>query len=429
MGPARLTDHEALALAFTPGAVLLFVLAAIDEISTISAISVAAAAAAGGWWFTKRVHPLPPKHAVPAVPPLKGLPEDIVEVFPEPVMLIGNTREIVGLNRAARDLLGIGRPGRDLAFSLRHPAVLAAVDTVFLGVPALSEEITLPVPVHRTFTLNVTRLPHHDDPTRPAVLLMLHDETRAKRAEQSRADFVANASHELRSPLAALLGMIETLRGPAKSDVEAQDRFLAIMCAEAQRMARLIDDLLSLSRVEINEHVPPRGKVDVADILEGIEATLGIRAEKRGMTIQIDCPPDISTVVGDGDQLVQVFHNLVDNALKYGRENTPVMVTVRGVKAIPGAGVPGVSIEVRDQGPGIPEVHLPRLTERFYRVDAGRSRKLGGTGLGLAIVKHIVNRHRGQLKVESKEGVGSTINVLLPSVEPPEKNNTNGRRY
>lgn len=419
MGPARVSDRQAYAAALAPGLLVLVGGAIVGALDVPWAVVVVALLVAGAWWSLKRLpSPAAPGDAIAATP-APGLPQDIIEAFPEPIALIDGARKIVGLNRAARNLVGMARPGRDLALSLRHPAILSAVDRAFSGVAFVNEEIVLPVPVPRTFTLHASRLPSTSestpDPARPAVLLMLRDETRAKRAEQSRADFVANASHELRSPLAALLGIIETLRGPAKGDPEAQARFLDIMRVEAQRMARLIEDLLSLSRVEINEHVPPRGRVKICEILDAVEATLAVRAHDHGMRIGIDCPEDLPPVIGDADQLTQVFHNLVDNAVKYGGDNTSIQVSVRAVDTLPSAAGGGLEIRVEDHGPGIPDVHLPRVTERFYRVDAGRSRKLGGTGLGLAIAKHIVSRHRGHMRIESAEGRGTTVVVLLPT--------------
>jgi two-component system phosphate regulon sensor histidine kinase PhoR len=186
------------------------------------------------------------------------------------------------------------------------------------------------------------------------------------------------------------------------------------MHSEAQRMARIVDDLMSLSRVEINEHVPPRDAVDLADVVAGVADALAVRAERKNMQIVVDSLEALPRVSGDADQLTQVFHNLVDNAVKYGREGTPIRITAQTVDRLPGVDVKGVSVAVADQGKGISSIHLPRLTERFYRVDEGRSRGLGGTGLGLAIAKHIVNRHRGRLMIESQEGVGSTVTVLLP---------------
>ena len=354
---------------------------------------------------------------IEASQPRTQIPHDILERLPDPVILLNRSRVIVGVNHAARELLGIAGPGRDLALSLRHPAVFAGVEAVFSGTPEFTEDIALPVPIAREFTMNVSRLANAGDDAGPAAILVLHDQTRAKRAEQSRADFVANASHELRSPLSALIGFIETLRGPARSDAEARERFLEIMRGEALRMARLIDDLLSLSHVEINEHVPPRARIGLAGVLKGTASALAMRAAEKSMDIVVDCPDDLPTVIGDGDQLSQVFHNLLDNAVKYGRRETPIHVTARAVDALPGTSIPGVAIAIADQGEGIAEDHLPRITERFYRVDEGRSRKLGGTGLGLAIVKHIVSRHRGQLKITSRQGEGSTFTVYLPAQE------------
>jgi len=371
-----------------------------------------------GWiagYGTPKRHVAAPAEEKPVV----LLPQEFLERLPDPVVLLNRSREIVAVNAPARELLGIGVLGGDLALSLRHPDVLAAVEALGLGLSSVTEEITLPGPVPRTFTLHAGDLPASADPDGPRVVLVLRDETRAKRAEQSRADFVANASHELRSPLSALIGFIETLRGPASDDALARDRFLGVMQAEAQRMARLVEDLMSLSRVEINEHVPPRHRVHLADVLAAVAETLAVRAEKRDMSIVVDCPDDLPPVLGENDQLTQVFHNLVANAVKYARAGTPIRVTAGLIDRMPGTQSRGVSVAVVDEGEGIDPIHLPRLTERFYRADEGRSRRLGGTGLGLAIVKHIVNRHRGRLSVESQVGTGSTFTVILPAADRP----------
>jgi len=225
-----------------------------------------------------------------------------------------------------------------------------------------------------------------------------------------RADFVANVSHELRTPLSSLLGFVETLRGPARDDAEARDNFLGIMHEQAERMTRLIEDLLSLSRIEMDEHSRPDTPVDMHRVLAKVEDMLTMKARDRHMAIRITAPDAPAAVPGDEDQLTQVFQNLIDNAIKYGGENTPVEIVVDQPDATQ------VSITVIDHGAGIPREHLPRLTERFYRVDAARSRQLGGTGLGLAIVKHIIARHRGQLDITSAEGEGSSFTVTLPAV-------------
>lgn len=344
---------------------------------------------------------------------------ELVECLPDPVILLNDSREVVACNAAARESLGVGPVGRDLALSLRHPVVLAAAESVAQGAPSFADEVTLPSPIPRTFSLYAATVSTGEASQPKRIILVFRDETQVKRAEQSRADFVANASHELRSPLSAIIGFIETLLGPASDDEEARIRFLNLMHGEAQRMARLIDDLMSLSRVEINEHIPPRITVDVAGLVRGVTSTLAVRAEKKEMTLDVTCESPLPAVIGDLDQLTQVFHNLIDNAVKYGRPGTPIRVQLCPVDRFPGTSAAGVSISVADEGDGIPAIHLPRLTERFYRADEGRSRRLGGTGLGLAIVKHIVKRHRGRLTIESELGHGSTFTVFLPATSPP----------
>jgi two-component system, OmpR family, phosphate regulon sensor histidine kinase PhoR len=234
--------------------------------------------------------------------------------------------------------------------------------------------------------------------------------TESKRSDQLRADFVANAGHELKTPLATLIGFIETLLGPARDDPAAHERFLGIMNEQARRMARLVDDLLSLSRIELNEHVAPTERVPLEPVIEEVARGLELPAAERGIRVISELPEDLPEVLGDEDELAQVFQNLLINAIKYGRPQTEVKVTgiVGGERA-----APQVAIAVSDRGEGIAAEHLPRLTERFYRVDNARSRELGGTGLGLAIVKHIVNRHRGRLEIASTLGEGSTFTVWL----------------
>jgi two-component system phosphate regulon sensor histidine kinase PhoR len=237
-----------------------------------------------------------------------------------------------------------------------------------------------------------------------------------------RADFVANASHELRTPLASLIGFIDTLRGPAAEDKPAQQRFLGIMAEQAARMNRLIDDLLSLSRIELTEHQPPSERVDLADLLPRLAAGFEPRLAERSITLDLQIADHLPDVIGDADQLEQVAQNLFDNAVKYGRDGGRVSVSAQAASAPARSTAaaprwptrPGIVLSVTDEGQGIPREHLARLTERFYRVDKGRSRNVGGTGLGLAIVKHIVNRHRGQLLIESEVGKGTTVTVWLP---------------
>jgi two-component system phosphate regulon sensor histidine kinase PhoR len=232
-----------------------------------------------------------------------------------------------------------------------------------------------------------------------------------------RADFVANVSHELRTPLSTLLGFTETLRGAARDDAAARERFLGIMHDQASRMSRLVRDLLSLSRIEETEHTPPTGEVRIGAIVASVVDGLMLQARGKSIDVVVDVPPDLPAVVGEADQLTQVFQNLIDNAIKYGRPGSKVRVTAQRATADGGAAAL-VVVAVADEGEGIPREHLSRLTERFYRVDAGRSRQLGGTGLGLAIVKHIVNRHRGALAVDSELGRGTVFTVHLPAATP-----------
>jgi len=249
-------------------------------------------------------------------------------------------------------------------------------------------------------------------------VLTLHDLTALKRSERMRADFVANASHELRTPLATLIGFIETLRGPAREDDAARERFLSIMGEQAGRMTRLVDDLLSLSRIELNEHLPPKDSVDVGRVLHAVADSLEQRAARRNVRIEVKIAEPLAPVTGDAEELTQVFQNLIDNAIKYGRSGSAVEVEAQAAQKRVG-GVAAVQVAVRDHGEGILKEHLPRLTERFYRVDPARSRELGGTGLGLAIVKHIVSHHRGILEIHSDLGEGSVFTVYLPRVAEP----------
>jgi two-component system phosphate regulon sensor histidine kinase PhoR len=242
--------------------------------------------------------------------------------------------------------------------------------------------------------------------------MTFNDLTPLRRVEEMRADFIANASHELRTPLAALLGFIETLQGPARNDTAAREKFLAIMQQQASRMARLIDDLLSLSRIELNAHLPPSTPVDLASLVRQVTDGLQTLARDRQVEIRLMLPPEPLTVLGDRDELIRGLENLVENALKYGAAGKRVDITLSRAQTRTGA--PEARIAVRDFGPGIAPEHLPRLTERFYRVDVADSRSQGGTGLGLALVKHILNRHGGRVSVESTLGQGATFTMHLP---------------
>ena len=357
--------------------------------------------------------------------------EAVIAAVPDPLILIDRQRRIIRGNRAAAEFIGPGAEPRDLAAALRNPVLLAAADAVLRGERAGSVEFTLSVPVERVLRAHLARLANDPGDRNPngrgpgnrpaldgaAAILTLHDVTALKRSEQMRADFIANAGHELKTPLATLIGFIETLLGPAREDAAARERFLGIMREQAARMARLVDDLLSLSRIELNEHVAPTGRVALGALLDEVARGLELRAAERGIRIACALPADLPEVQGDRDELAQIFQNLIDNAVKYARPRSEVAVTGGTATGGPAAGL--VRVAVADQGDGIPVEHLQRLTERFDRVDTARSRELGGTGLGLAIVKHILNRHRGRLEIASTVGQGSTFTVWLPASSSP----------
>ncbi len=343
--------------------------------------------------------------------------ESIIERLPDPLIVLGADHAVRRTNATARATFG-----DDMQAVLRHPGLRGAIDRALSLNAVQTAELILPVPVAREVDARVIPMdPPLGDGGR--ALVVLADRTRERAVERMRADFVANASHELRTPLASLIGFIDTLRGPAADDKPAQQRFLAIMAEQAARMNRLIDDLLSLSRIELTEHQPPSERVDLGILLPRLAAGFEPRLGTRRVTLDVAVPPGLPPVTGDADQLAQVVQKLLENAVKYGREGGTVRLRVeraeRRAASEPPQGRrwpsrPGIVLTVADEGTGIARQHLPRLTERFYRVDTGRSRAAGGTGLGLAIVKHVVNRHRGQLLIESEEGKGTTVSVWLP---------------
>ncbi|MDO8607789.1 MAG: ATP-binding protein [Phaeospirillum sp.] len=347
--------------------------------------------------------------------------ESLLDNLPDPLLLLDPARRVVRANQAAARLFGRDLAGRDMAAFLRDPGVLEITEAVLAGQAASREcEFTQMVPLERVFLARAERLEGQPADGGTAILT-LHDLTTVKRMERMRADFVANASHELRTPLAALSGFIETLQGPARDDEEARGKFLGIMGEQAGRMSRLVADLLSLSRIELNEHTAPGERVDLGRLVAVAAEALKPLAQARGMTIALDLDPGLAAVMAQPDDLAQVFQNLLDNAVKYGRDDTVIEVRAAAAVELPRAAGsllrsdPVVRVSIRDHGDGIAKEHLPRLTERFYRVDTARSRKMGGTGLGLAIVKHIVNRHRGLLTIDSTVGEGTTFTVWLPA--------------
>jgi len=343
----------------------------------------------------------------------------VLDILPNPLILVSGNRRITYANSAANALFETIVLDTDLAMTLRHPQVLDAVENALKERQSQSGEITLSGDVSRIFDLHVVPVTTETmEPGSIGVLLTLNEKTALIRAEQMRADFVANASHELRSPLSAILGFIETLQGPAKDDADARARFLGIMNREAGRMNRLIDDLLSLSRVELDEHVRPQGRVDLTQTLNSVKDLLSTRAGKKEIAIKLHGMENVPEITGDPDQLFQVFRNLIENAVNYSPAGSTVNVTVDPDYARPESRESRLAVHIADQGEGIPKQHLPRLTERFYRVDPARGKSGDdgpiSTGLGLAIVKHIVKRHRGRLAIESDTGIGSTFSVILP---------------
>ncbi|MFL5288050.1 MAG: ATP-binding protein [Rhodopila sp.] len=333
----------------------------------------------------------------------------ILERLPDPVIVLAADRSVRRANAAARVAFG-----EDLAAVLRHPGLRGAIERSLSSKATEAAEIGLRVPMPRDVYARVVSM---DPPLADGgqALVVLSDRTRERAIERMRADFVANVSHELRTPLASLIGFVETLRGPAAEDPPAQQRFLAIMAEQGARMNRLIDDLLSLSRIELSEHQTPAEPLDLAALVSRIVASFEPRLAERSVQLALHIEPDLPFVAGDADQMAQVLENLLDNAVKYGRDGGVVSVSVNTSQSDRWPARRGLVITVTDQGSGIPREHIPRLTERFYRVDKGRSRAVGGTGLGLAIVKHIINRHRGQLIIESEVGQGTSVSVWLPA--------------
>jgi len=342
--------------------------------------------------------------------------EAVVAGLPDPTIALDRNGRVLALNERARSLAPALRRGELVSLALRMPELNEAIGRAYARGEEQRVEYAERVPRDRWFeaiVMPVRREPNSNKPD--LVLMVFHDLTPLRRAEEMRADFVANASHELRTPLAALSGFIETLQGSARDDAKARERFLAIMQEQARRMARLIDDLLSLSRIELNAHRRPDTLVDLVPIVRQVADGLETLARDRGVTVHVEAPTRL-TIPGDHDELVRVFENLVENALKYGAAGKRVDITLR--PTISAEGEAEAQVDVRDYGPGIAPEHLPRLTERFYRVDVRESRAQGGTGLGLALVKHILNRHRGRLSIASTPGAGATFTVQLPATKP-----------
>ena len=347
--------------------------------------------------------------------PASSLPpaaRNVLEALHEPLILLDGSGRVMLANVSAAAIVGPDPERKHISAVLRTPELLEAIERVLAGGEAEDVGFSFVVPLERHYRAYVVATKMREGA--PLLVVQLHDLTAIRRAEEMRVDFIANASHELRTPLAAVSGFIDTLRGHAKDDATARERFLGIMAVEAARMRRLIDDLLSLTRIELNEHNPPSGTVDLRQIVRDAAAALSPLAQADSITIRTEGDTPLR-VTGDRDELIQVFQNLIHNAIKYGHEGSTVTIRFGTLPPARRGGPEQVFAAVQDEGDGLAREIIPRLTERCYRVDVKRSRERGGTGLGLAIVKHILNRHHGRLQIESTLGVGSIFTVHLPA--------------
>ncbi len=339
----------------------------------------------------------------PAIFRLSG--QQLAAQLPDPLIIFDHEGTILYVNPAANGAFGPLARGGALLLHFRAPELQAMVQSVMADSAARSVDYAERVPVERWYRATVLLLDQAGGSDRQ-YLLSFRDQTEAHRLERMRSDFIANASHELRTPLASLTGFIETLRGPARNDEAARENFLEIMQKQAERMARLIDDLLSLSRIEMKAHIAVKDEVDLTAVINHVADSLRPLADEVGVEIERNIDPDPINVLGDRDELIQVFQNLIENACKYGQSGKKIII---GLKR----NGEGIKATVQDFGPGIPDEHIPRLTERFYRINLETSRAQKGTGLGLAIVKHILTRHRARLIVRSRVGEGSTFTVVF----------------
>jgi two-component system, OmpR family, phosphate regulon sensor histidine kinase PhoR len=338
----------------------------------------------------------------------------VIDALPDAALVMDADLNLLHGNALAQQMLGTLYVGAHITRTNRNPSLIASVQQAY----SLNSRVTFQMvqrgPVEKQLEGTACVLSDSEglDHT-PVLLVILQDLSEKAALARMRVEFVANASHELRTPLASLVGFIETLRGPAKDDVAARDRFLGIMAAQAGRMSRLIDDLLILSRVEMQAHVMPTGVVELNLLIDDAANALRHELAEAGVEIIVQPLQDKVTVRGDHDELLQALQNLIQNAIKYGRRHGQIMLGMRQIMN-PLTGRGDAHISVTDNGPGIPPEHLPRLTERFFRVNSPANRNKDGTGLGLAIVKHIASRHHGTLDIESEVGVGSKFSLVLP---------------
>jgi two-component system phosphate regulon sensor histidine kinase PhoR len=344
--------------------------------------------------------------------------EILVDTLPDILIMINDEKIIVRTNRAARNIFGQNLANRHLRDVVPNDKLLGAVTAVIEDLHGQETEFYLPDPTPRDFQAVIERFPIPSEGGM-SVVITLTEVTQQKRIQRMRADFVANASHEIRTPLASLIGFIETLRGPAKDDPIAREEFLKVMADQADRMARLVNDLLSLSKIEMNAHMAPSARVDLLRIIRSEKQHFEWACKQKNVSIRLKLNDNLPPTRGDEQELAQVVRNLLGNAIKYTNPDTEVVISAKLTSTLPEdpffrSLARAIVFSVEDHGEGIPKEHIPRLTERFYRVDTARTRKVGGTGLGLAIVKHVLNRHQGVLTIDSELGQGSTFNIYLP---------------
>ena len=343
---------------------------------------------------------------------------EILKHLPFPLILLDNRSYVEEFNEQAHLLFSHISVSKPIDFVVRNNQVLQIIKQVSEGdITTAETEMTLREGPDRHFAVLISQF-STDDVHRTAVILI--DRSAAIEAEKMRTDFVANVSHELRTPLTSVLGFVETLQGPAGDDSATRKKFLVILQQQSERMIRLVADQLSLSHIERIEYVKPETILDLRIMAERVKISLENQALKAGITLNLATPEQPVFVRGDADELIQMVQNLTENAIRYGRKNGKINIFINKAANHPKFSNENscCSISVTDDGEGIAEEHLSRLTERFYRVDARRSRELGGTGLGLAIVKHIVNRHRGAMDISSRVGYGTTFSIYLDLAEP-----------
>ncbi|MDX2073197.1 MAG: ATP-binding protein [Alphaproteobacteria bacterium] len=347
--------------------------------------------------------------------------EILVDTLPDILIMTNDDKVIVRTNRAARNIFGQNLSGRHLRDIIPNDKLINTITAVVEDIQGQEIEFHLPEPQPRDFQAIIERFPI-PSAGGISIVITMTDITAQKRIQRMRADFVANASHEIRTPLASIIGFVETLRGPAKDDERARDEFLKVIAEQAERMSKLLNDLLSLSKIEMNAHNVPVGKVDLLRIIRSEKQHFEWACKQKNVNIRMKLIDTLPAARGEDEELAQVVRNLLGNAIKYTMPDTDVLISVKVTQQLPEDPMfrslaRAIQFSVQDQGEGIPAEHIPRLTERFYRVDSARTRKVGGTGLGLAIVKHVLNRHHGVMQIESTPGEGSIFSIFLPLYE------------